>query len=43
VTIDAGIELHALITLESLEKLGLKAGKTCWVHFKATAVRFIAK
>lgn len=43
VTIDAGIELHSLITRESLEKLGLKYGKTCWVHFKATAVRFINK
>ena len=43
VTIDIGIELHALITIESLEKLMLKAGKTCWVHFKATAVRYISK
>jgi molybdopterin-binding protein len=41
VTIDAGIELHALITRESFDKLGLKSGRTCWVHFKATAVRFI--
>ncbi|MCX6267557.1 MAG: ABC transporter ATP-binding protein [Bacteroidetes bacterium] len=43
VTIDAGIELHALITRESLEKLDLTAGKTCWVHFKASAVRYINK
>jgi molybdopterin-binding protein len=43
VTIDVGIELHALITSESLEKLMLKPGKRCWVHFKATAVRFIGK
>lgn len=43
VTIDAGIEIHALITRESVEKLGLKAGNTCWVHFKATAVRYINK
>lgn len=43
VTIDAGMELHALITLESLEKLGLKTGKICWAHFKATAVKFINK
>ncbi len=41
VTINTGIELHALITRDSLEKLGLRAGNTCWVHFKATAVRFI--
>ncbi len=43
VAIDAGIELHALITRESLEKLDLVAGKTCWMHCKATAVRFISK
>jgi molybdopterin-binding protein len=43
VTIDAGIELHANITRESLENLGIETGKTCWVHFKATAVKFIGK
>ncbi len=43
VTIEAGIELHALITRESCEKLGLEPGKTCYVHFKATAVKFINK
>ncbi|MCX6306243.1 MAG: ABC transporter ATP-binding protein [Bacteroidetes bacterium] len=43
VTIDLGIELHATITRESLEKLALQTGKTCWVHFKATAVKFINK
>jgi molybdate transport system ATP-binding protein len=43
VTVDAGIEFHALITRESLGKLGLAAGDPCWVHFKATAVRFIHK
>jgi molybdopterin-binding protein len=43
VTIDAGIELHALITRESLSKLGLESGKTCRAHVKATAVRFIRK
>jgi molybdopterin-binding protein len=43
VSIDAGIELHALITRESLEKTCLKPGKNCWVHFKATAVRYINK
>jgi molybdopterin-binding protein len=43
VIIDAGIELHAVITHKSLEKLNLAAGKTCWVHFKATAVKFSEK
>jgi molybdopterin-binding protein len=41
VTIDAGLELHALITRESLTSLGLVAGSSCWVHFKAGAVRFL--
>ena len=41
VTIDIGIEIHALITRESQLKLGISEGNICWVHFKATAVRFI--
>jgi molybdopterin-binding protein len=41
ITIDIGIEIHALITCESHSKMGIREGKTCWVHFKATAVRFI--
>jgi molybdopterin-binding protein len=43
VTIDMGIEIHAIITRESVEKLGLRSGKTCRVYFKATAVKFIKK
>jgi molybdopterin-binding protein len=41
ITIDIGIEIHALITRESLVKLEIREGNICWVHFKATAVRFI--
>jgi molybdopterin-binding protein len=41
VTIDIGIEIHALITKESRLKLELREGNDCWVHFKATAVKFI--
>jgi len=41
ITIDAGFEAHALITEESLENLDLKNRSSCWIHFKATAVRFI--
>jgi len=41
ITIDIGIEIHALITCESYTKMGIQEGKPCWVHFKATAVRFI--
>jgi molybdopterin-binding protein len=41
ITIDIGIEIHALVTRESQGKLDLREGNNCWVHFKATAVRFI--
>jgi molybdopterin-binding protein len=41
VVVDAGITLHALITAESLASLELREGKKVWIHFKATAVRFI--
>jgi molybdopterin-binding protein len=41
VVVDIGIEIHALITRESCIKLGIREGNNCWVHFKATAVRFI--
>jgi molybdopterin-binding protein len=41
ITIDIGIEVHALITNESHTKMNIHEGKNCWVHFKATAVRFI--
>ena len=42
-TIHAGAEFHALITKESLNKLDLNPGQSCWIHFKATAVRFIPR
>ncbi len=41
VVVDAGITFHALITAESLVHLELTEGKKIWLHFKATAVRFI--
>ena len=41
VVIDAGIRLLALITAESLTRLELSEGKKIWIHFKATAVKFI--
>jgi molybdopterin-binding protein len=41
VSIDIGIEIHALITKESQVKLSISEGTNCYVHFKATAVRFI--
>jgi len=39
ITIDIGEKLHARITLESLQNLGLGLGKNVWVSFKATAVK----
>lgn len=43
VTVDIGVELHALVTPGSVRALALTPGETCMVHFKATAVRFISK
>jgi len=43
ITIDIGIHLHALITKESLVKLGISEGKTIWTHMKATAVRYVGR
>jgi len=41
VAIDIGMTIHALITPESLARLEIAEGKNCWIHIKATAVRFI--
>lgn len=41
VIVDIGIRFHALITADSLKRLDLREGKRIWLHFKATAVRFI--
>lgn len=41
VAIDIGMKIHALITPESLARLEIAEGKNCWIHIKATAVRFI--
>lgn len=43
VSIDIGFEIHARITMQSRENLRLEPGRSCWVHFKATAVRYISK
>ena len=39
VTLDAGIELVALITRKSFEEMGLAVGGTAWASFKSVAVR----
>jgi molybdopterin-binding protein len=41
VILDIGIRMHALITRESINTLGITEGSILWLHFKATAVRFI--
>jgi molybdopterin-binding protein len=41
VVVNAGIVLNVLITPESASRLELSEGKKVWVHFKATAVKFI--
>jgi molybdate/tungstate transport system ATP-binding protein len=41
VIVDAGVEIAALVTAESVERLGLDCGSRVYVHIKASAVRFI--
>ncbi len=39
VLLDIGIRLQAVITVQSLEEMGLQVGDPCFAVFKATAVR----
>ncbi|MCX6251389.1 MAG: ABC transporter ATP-binding protein [Bacteroidetes bacterium] len=41
VLVDIGVVIHALITRESMVHLSLEEGKTIWISFKATSLRFI--
>jgi len=41
VILDIGLRIHALVTRESINTLGIIEGSDLWIHFKATAVRFI--
>ncbi len=41
VLLDIGIPIYSVITAESLSQLGLEEEKECFVHFKASAIRFI--
>jgi len=41
VTVDIGVELAALLTSESVERLSLTPGARVWASFKASAARFI--
>ncbi len=42
VIVDIGLEIAALVTQESTEKLDLTCGKEVYVSVKATAIRFLA-
>lgn len=42
ILLDVGIGIQALITLRSLEEMGLKVGESCYGIFKATAVQVSA-
>ena len=41
--VDVGVKVAALVTWESVERLGVKAGKEVWVSVKANSVRFIPR
>ena len=42
VVVDAGAEFVVSVSRQSVDKMGLRPGKTVWITFKASAVRFIA-
>jgi len=42
VLLDIGVLVYSVITAESLAHLELKEGGKCYVHFKASAVKFIS-
>jgi len=41
VSVQIGVKVSALLTRSSVRSLGLEIGKTVWVHFKASAGRFL--
>lgn len=41
VTVDIGLELAALLTRESVERMGIRPGARVWASVKASAVRFL--
>ncbi len=43
VTVDIGVQVFALISANSLEKLKLECGKNVWASFKASAGKFIGE
>jgi tungstate transport system ATP-binding protein len=43
VTCACGLDIRAMVTLTSVDELGLSQGKEVWVSFKATAVHVVAE
>lgn len=43
IIVDVGVHLAALLSDESVSRLGIVPGKTVWVSFKASALRFAGK
>lgn len=43
VLVDIGVNVWALVTAGSIEKLNLSCGKRVWVNVKASAIRFIGE
>jgi len=41
ICLEAGEIFHALVTSQSVDKLGIREGMQLWLSFKATAVKFI--
>ncbi len=41
VIVDIGVEISAVVSAESTERLGLACGQRVWVSFKASAARFL--
>jgi molybdopterin-binding protein len=41
VQVDIGVNIHAVITRESMQHLSLEEGMPVWISFKATTLRFI--
>lgn len=42
-TIDIGVKVAALVTSDSMSRLGVECGKDVWVSLKATAAQYIEK
>lgn len=41
VVVNIGVNIYSLVSIDSIEKLGIEIGSEVWVTFKASSVRFI--